>query len=83
MGTLIKKQNGRGYLSIKELTPDEVKLIENRQYRIYVLRSGLPLSKTYTHVILPYYDPNADTYNKQRVHTIYNAITGKDFGVRG
>ena len=64
---------------IKELTPDEVKLIENRKYWIYVLELDCHYTKTYTYVILPYYNPNMDTYNKQRVHTIYNAIVGKDF----
>ena len=63
----------------KELTPDEVKLIENRKYWIYVLELDCYYSKTYTYVILPYYNPNMNTYNKQRVHTIYNAIVGKDF----
>jgi hypothetical protein len=64
---------------IKELTSDEVLLLENQKYWIYVLELDCRYGKTYTYVILPYYDPNMKTYNKQRVHTIYDAVVGKDF----
>lgn len=64
---------------IKELSPDEFKLLEDQKYWVYVLQLDCYYTKTYTYVILPYYNPNMNTYNKQRVHTIYNAIVGKDF----
>lgn len=44
----------------------------------YLIIRDCYYTKTYTYV-MPYYNPNMNTYNKQRVHTIYNAIVGKDF----
>ncbi len=64
---------------INELTPDEVKLLENQKYWIYVLELDCYYTKTYTYVILPYYNPNMNTYNNQKVHTIYDVVVGKDF----